>query len=134
MIRVEVTYTAPDYVRVMRFMARRQTVIFNSMLGLGAVILALLLYRENPDGFNWWAIPAIIGLLLLFVFFIRFLQRRGVSKQLKGAPAANEPYVFTFTDDGISIAGRLSKKETADKEYKLYSRTFVLSLSYRIGK
>lgn len=89
-------------------MARRQTVIFNSMLAVGAVILGLLLNRADPDGFHWWAIPAIIGLLLLFVFLIRFSQHKGVSKQLKGVPAANEPYVFTFADEGISIAGRLS--------------------------
>ena len=38
MIAVEVTYTEPDYVRVIRLMAERQTKTFKIMLVLGAII------------------------------------------------------------------------------------------------
>lgn len=108
MIAVEVTYTEADYLRVIRFTTNRQTKIFNIMLVLGAAILALLLYRANPDGFHWWAIPAIAGLLFLFFYLIRFTQRLNIGKQLKSVPAINEPYVFTFSEEEITIAGRLS--------------------------
>ena len=108
MIAVEVTYTEADYLRVIRFTTNRQTKTFTIMLVLGTVILALLVYRANPDGFHWWAIPAIAGLLFLFFYLVRFMQRFNVGRQLKSVPGINEPYVFTFSEEGIAIVGRLS--------------------------
>jgi hypothetical protein len=108
MIRVEVTFTEADYLRVIRFTTSRQTTTFTMMLALGAVILALLLYRADPEGFHWWAMPAIAGLLLLFIYLIRFTQRFNIARQLKSVPAINEPYIYTFTENELAIAGRLS--------------------------
>lgn len=108
MIAVEVTYTEPDYVRVIRLMAERQTKTFKIMLVLGAIIGTLLIYRANPAGFHWWAIPAIVGLVFLFFYLARFMQRFNIGRQLMSVPGINEPYVFTFSEEGLAIAGRLS--------------------------
>jgi hypothetical protein len=108
MIAVEVSYTDSDYVRVIRLMVERQTKIFMIMLVLGAIIMTLLLYRSNPEGFHWWALPAIAGLVFFLFYFARFMQRFNIGRQLKGVPGIKEPYVFTFNEEGIAIAGRLS--------------------------
>ena len=108
MIEVRVTYTPEDYLRVFRFTATKQTRIFTIMLVLGAALLAFLLYRANPAGFHWWAIPAIGALTCLFLGLIRWLQRFNIGRQVKSIPGSSEPYVYTFTEEGITIAGRLS--------------------------
>jgi hypothetical protein len=107
MIAVEVTYTQADFWRVVRFTTKLQTWIFTSLLMLGSMLLALLLYSANPSGFHWWAIPAIAALTLFLFYLVRLMQRFNVGRQVKSSPGINEPYVYTFDEEGIGIAGRL---------------------------
>jgi hypothetical protein len=78
------------------------------MLVLGAVVLGLLLYKMDAEDFHWWALPAIVGIVAMLVYLTGFMQRFNIGRQLKGIPGIDEPYVFTFSEGGIAIAGRLS--------------------------
>ena len=111
MFEVEVTYSRDDYVRAFRFMSRHQLRIFNWMIVIGAVVSALLLYRADPADFDWWVIPAIVGLGIFFFGLIRLNRRWSIGRQLKSAPDAQGSHRWVINGEGIRITGALSNTE-----------------------
>jgi hypothetical protein len=105
---VEITYTEQDYLRAVRFMSRRQSLLFSAFIAVGVLALGFMLYRANYSEMAWWVKPAFVGWLTFFVILFRMFQFRKIAKQLKGAPSAQGVHVWTVSDEGITVVGPLT--------------------------
>src|SRR4030095_8994426 len=113
MLTVQVIFTDGDCARATRFvmnrrLANRVAYIFP---GLFVVGLGVVLWLLNPESVKWWFVPALALLLLWLYLTLIFGQiwglKRQMRKQLTSSPAAQSPQTFTFTDDGVTVAGTL---------------------------
>lgn len=143
MLTFEITYCEQDYVRAVRFMSRRQTLIIKSFLVLGVVVIAVMLHRADYTQRGWWVKPFLVAWLTLFMGLFRLVQIRNIGKNLKRAPAAQGKHVWSVSDEGISVVGPLStgdmkweaivKVRESKSDFFFYtSKSFSLFLPKRV--
>ena len=111
MITVEVTYSEQDYLRAVKFLSLRQSIVINGLIALGVMVVGIMLYRANYNEMGWWVKPFFGGWFIFFTILLRMVQLRNLGKVRKSTPAAQGEQVWTMGDEGIRITGPLTNSE-----------------------
>lgn len=111
MITVDVTYSEKDYLRAVKFLSRRHSIVINLFIAFGVMVVGIMIYRANYNEMGWWVKPFFGGWLIFFTILFRMVQLRNLGKVRKSTPAAQGEQVWTLTDESIRIIGPLSTSE-----------------------
>lgn len=111
MLTFEVTYSERDYLRAIKFLSRRQSLIINGFVAFGVLVVSVMIYRADYNQLGWWVKPFFGVLFIVFLILLRMVQLRNPGKIRKDEKFAQSPFHWMLSNESIKLTGPLFDNE-----------------------